>query len=194
MRKDAKFNRDRVIDMATNLYWEKGFHGTSMRDLQAAIDMRPGSIYAAFGSKDALFKAALTHYTDLGIAQLAQCYEQSSSPIEAIKAFVKQLVGKQTDAPSRICMLVKTVAELTDEQAELLQAAQANLKKIEHELALLFDEAQKIGEIGHEQSAQELARFTQIQISGMRSYARTYNDTLPLDTMLDTLFSHYPYR
>ncbi|MFA0500949.1 TetR/AcrR family transcriptional regulator, partial [Vibrio sp. 10N.222.46.A1] len=56
MAKTAKFDRQDVVDKATNLYWEKGFHATSMRNLQDVIDMRPGSIYAAFGSKEGLFK------------------------------------------------------------------------------------------------------------------------------------------
>lgn len=59
MSKQAKFDRDDVIEKAKNLYWEKGYHATSMRNLQDVVDMRPGSIYAAFGSKDNLFKEAL---------------------------------------------------------------------------------------------------------------------------------------
>ena len=57
----AKFDRQQVIDKATHLYWEKGFHATSMRHLQEVIDMRPGSIYAAFGSKEELFKHCLLY-------------------------------------------------------------------------------------------------------------------------------------
>ena len=62
MSKNAKFDRTEVVEKATNLYWEKGYHGTSMRDLQTTVDLRPGSIYAAFGSKDNLFKEAINHY------------------------------------------------------------------------------------------------------------------------------------
>ncbi len=70
MAKPAKFDRQKVIDKATNLYWKKGFHATSMRNLQTEIDMRPGSIYAAFGSKDGLFKEALRNYADIALTQL----------------------------------------------------------------------------------------------------------------------------
>ncbi|WOD06891.1 hypothetical protein [Marinomonas sp. GJ51-6] len=41
MSKKAKFDRQQVIENATNLYWEKGYHATSMRNLQDAIDLRP---------------------------------------------------------------------------------------------------------------------------------------------------------
>ena len=46
-----KLDRDEVIEKVKDLYWEKGYHATSMRNLQDVVDMRPGSIYAAFGSR-----------------------------------------------------------------------------------------------------------------------------------------------
>ena len=52
MANKVKFEREQVVYAASQLFWEKGFHATSTRDLQDAINMRPGSIYAAFGSKE----------------------------------------------------------------------------------------------------------------------------------------------
>ncbi|MDC9612019.1 TetR/AcrR family transcriptional regulator, partial [Pseudoalteromonas sp. GABNS16H] len=37
-----------------NLFWERGYAGASMKQIEQALDMRPGSIYATFGSKDGL--------------------------------------------------------------------------------------------------------------------------------------------
>lgn len=58
----AKHDRQDAIQKATDLFWEKGFHATSMRNIQQAMDMRPGSIYASFGSKEGLFQESLQHY------------------------------------------------------------------------------------------------------------------------------------
>ena len=108
MVKTAKFDRQEVIDKATNLYWKKGFHATSMRNLQDEIDMRPGSIYAAFGNKNGLFKETLRNYTDISIANLKQSKNECESPIEALKMFVKkQVIGTQDGAPNGMCMLAK---------------------------------------------------------------------------------------
>ncbi|MFQ3219797.1 MAG: TetR/AcrR family transcriptional repressor of nem operon, partial [Paraglaciecola sp.] len=46
MANTSKFDREEVLEKAKNLFWEKGYLGTSTRELQNAIDMRPGSIYA----------------------------------------------------------------------------------------------------------------------------------------------------
>ena len=44
------------------LFWRKGFAATSMTDLCDAMDVRSPSLYAAFGSKEALYLEALQHY------------------------------------------------------------------------------------------------------------------------------------
>ncbi len=194
MRKNTKFDREQVIDKAKDLYWEKGFHATSMRNLQDVIDMRPGSIYATFGSKEGLFKEALIRYTELGIAQLAQCRAESTTPIEALTVFIKHLVLRtQHDAPNGMCMLAKTVAELTDDHAELLAEAKRSLKTMETEFAKLIEEAQEIGEVGKDKSAQQLARHVQVQISGLRIYAKANDGDAPLEQMVEDIFRHHPF-
>lgn len=194
MSKKAKFDRQQVIENATNLYWEKGYHATSMRNLQDAIDMRPGSIYAEFGSKDGVFKASLEHYAQLGLAELDRLYQLSESPLETLKRFIKQaVIDSQEAAPSCMCMLAKTVAELTHEQRELLEVAKKALKSVEDQFAKLIEEAQEKGEVKKEKDAQELARFLQIQITGLRVYAKTSDDNGPLEKMINELFEHYPF-
>jgi AcrR family transcriptional regulator len=45
------------------MFWERGFEGTSMKDLTEAMGIASASIYACFGSKEALFREAMTLYT-----------------------------------------------------------------------------------------------------------------------------------
>lgn len=44
------------------LFWRKGFASTSMNDLCDAMGIRSPSLYAAFGSKEALYREAVQHY------------------------------------------------------------------------------------------------------------------------------------
>ncbi|WP_394130811.1 TetR/AcrR family transcriptional regulator [Shewanella maritima] len=195
MAKTAKYDRQQVIDKATNLYWQKGFHATSMRNLQDEIDMRPGSIYSAFGNKDGLFKEALRNYTDMGIAQVQLCKSQHSSPIAALKAFVqKQVIDTQEGAPNGMCMLAKTMGELTDENQELIDITKAHLGEIAAEFEALIQQAQSLGEVAKTKSAKDLANHVQIQIAGLRTFAKINNDKSQLHTMIDEIFSHYPFQ
>lgn len=190
MAKSSKQNRQDVVDKATNLYWEKGFHGTSMRNLQDVIDMRPGSIYAAFGSKEGLFKEALQHYAQQGADNLAAFKASSGSPLKGLKLFVEAaVINSQTCAPSGMCMLAKTISELTEEHPELLAEATRLLNAVEQDLTNTFIEAQSAGEIDKDKDAQQLARYLQVQIMGLRTYARVAPDKKAVNEMIQTLFT-----
>lgn len=194
MANSAKYDRQEVIDKATNLYWKKGFHATSMRNLQDEIDMRPGSIYAAFGSKDGLFKEALRNYTDMGLAQLQLFREEHGSPINALKAFVKvQVIDTQGDAPNGMCMLSKTISELTAENQELIDLTKEHLGEIANAFIMLIKEAQALGEVDKDKSPEDLAIHVQIQIAGLRAFAKINNDKRMLNNKIEDIFTHHPF-
>ena len=54
--------RERLIESARYLFWERGFAGTSMADLLAHADVNSGSFYHFFESKEALLRAVLDVY------------------------------------------------------------------------------------------------------------------------------------
>ena len=53
------FDRDAALQAAMLLFWRKGFAATSMNDLCDAMGIRSPSLYAAFGSKEALYLEAV---------------------------------------------------------------------------------------------------------------------------------------
>src|ERR1700675_3027574 len=57
--------RDRLIDAARFLFWERGFAGTSMADLLALAEVNSGSFYHFFDSKEALLREVLEGYLQL---------------------------------------------------------------------------------------------------------------------------------
>jgi len=195
MKKTAKFDRQEVIEKATNLYWKKGFHATSMRNLQEELDMRPASIYATFGSKEGIYKEALLFYFEKGQTKLKTCREKSHSPLQALKCFVvQQVIQSQTQAPNGICLLVKTITELTEKNNELLKLAKDLLANIEESFVQIIQEAQHLGEINTQQDPQNLARYVQIQISGLRTYAKIHSDEKLLLELINKMFTHYPFQ
>lgn len=56
------FDRTKALDRALVAFWRGGFQATSMTDLVRAMGINSPSIYAAFGSKEALFAEAVAHY------------------------------------------------------------------------------------------------------------------------------------
>lgn len=190
MSAQAKFNRDDVIEKAKNLYWEKGYHATSMRNLQDVVDMRPGSIYAAFGNKDNLFKEALNRYAEEGAANLANSIAQEETVLAGLKRFIHSVtVCSKGTAPSGICMVVKTIGELTqNDSPELLNHATSILERVESSFVKTFQQAINNGEISSDKDPAELARYFQIQVIGLRTYAQVSSDTDAVEKYIDGIF------
>lgn len=190
MSAQAKFNRDDVIEKAKNLYWEKGYHATSMRNLQDVVDMRPGSIYAAFGNKDNLFKEALNRYAEEGAANLANSIAQEETVLAGLKRFIHSVtVCSKGTAPSGICMVVKTIGELTqNDSPELLNHATSILERVEASFVETFQQAIDNVEISSDKDPAELARYFQIQVMGLRTYAQVSNDTGAVEKYIDGIF------
>src|SRR5213594_2023775 len=58
------FDVDEALDRALQVFWHKGYEGSSLTDLTQAMGINRPSLYAAFGDKEALFRKVLDRYAD----------------------------------------------------------------------------------------------------------------------------------
>lgn len=56
------FDRDAALERAMEVFWAKGYEGTQLAELMTTIGINPPSFYAAFGSKEAIFREAVDLY------------------------------------------------------------------------------------------------------------------------------------
>lgn len=101
------FDRDEALRRAMEVFWEHGYEATSMSDLTAAMGISSPSLYAAFGSKEELFREAVAYYNDtLGATAAAELRERPTAR-EAISAVLRHhaVVFCDPDNP-RGCMIV----------------------------------------------------------------------------------------
>jgi TetR/AcrR family transcriptional regulator, transcriptional repressor for nem operon len=183
-----------AVEKATQLYWEKGFHATSMRHLQEVINMRPGSIYASFGSKEGLFKCTLQHYTHSNLAQIDALQRATGSPLETLKLLMQHSVlGTKKHSPSAVCMLAKTIAELTEDNDDLLDEAKQLFHLVEHKLEDIIAEAIALNEFKTQKDALSLARYLQIQLMGLRSFASTCDNEALIKQMIIDVWDSSPF-
>jgi AcrR family transcriptional regulator len=62
MGRPREFDIDTAIKTATELFWRKGYEGTSLSDLTGAMRITAPSFYFAFGNKEKLFRKVIENY------------------------------------------------------------------------------------------------------------------------------------
>lgn len=113
------FDRQIALDQAMRVFWSKGFSGASMSDLTAAMGIASPSLYAAFGSKEGLYREAIDHYVTVYGADFRQA-AQAPTARDSIEGLLRHAVRSffECDA-GRGCMIMQTAAESGDVSAEL---------------------------------------------------------------------------
>ncbi len=183
-------DREETLARARDLFWRKGYHATSMKDLEKALDMRPGSIYAAFNSKENLFIEALDNYAEQTRVELKTLENSSNSPLSALASFVRGFGNLcDRDLPSAACMIVKTILETDDDLPAIRNHASLLLSRSEETFAEMFRRAKLKRELSENLDPQRLATRLQAEIMGLRSYAEKSRDPLKIERLADDIAS-----
>ncbi|WP_170770904.1 TetR/AcrR family transcriptional regulator [Ruegeria lacuscaerulensis] len=166
MPRKPSYDRDALIAQARDIFWRQGWAGTSLKDLEHALNLKPGSFYAAFGSKDALYALTLERYAQDGVARLMAMADEMG-PLRALKAQPHVVIDAGA-VPTHACMLAKTYAELQAKGHELADKASGHMVEMKECFATLFRRAQQAGEIGPDHDPDRLAARYQSDILGLR--------------------------
>lgn len=186
MPRTPQFNRETALNNALHLFWRQGYHATSMKDIEEAMDMRPGSIYAAFGNKESLFKEALDTYFAMVEDDFKSTIAKQPSVLQGFRQYLKNIAkADESCAPTRACMLVKTLLEFTPEDKAFSEPVHGYLDSIEAMLTETLTEARSRGELSKQSAPEQLARLIQTNVIGLRTMARRNISQSNLEALVD---------
>lgn len=94
-----------VID----LFWKRGYHGSTIRDLVDASNVAPKSLYKEFGDKGVLFERALDLYIDDQSARYRQALERKPWGLARLRAYYESLADI---ADAKGCFVVNSLADI----------------------------------------------------------------------------------
>src|SRR6266852_3492764 len=86
------FDIDKALDRALGVFWRKGYEGTTLSDLTEAMGINRPSLYAAFGSKEGLFRKALDRYAEGPAAYVREALNEPTA-----RAVAERLLGGAAD-------------------------------------------------------------------------------------------------
>lgn len=128
------FDRADALQKAMLLFWEKGFQGAAMSELTAAMGINAPSLYACFGSKEALYREAMALYEAGDGAELAAAIAAAPTAREAIGTYLMRSAAlfSRPDKPTG-CMVVLSVvhaAGTSEEAGRALRDARTEMQGV----------------------------------------------------------------
>jgi TetR/AcrR family transcriptional repressor for divergent bdcA len=119
------FDREKGVEIAKSLFHARGYDAVSIADLTQALEINPPSLYAAYGSKLALFERTLRSYRSTDFLKIEKILRPGRPPVEALTDLMIAAARHYTkDATTRGCMITEAL-QGDDEQACALAAEQA---------------------------------------------------------------------
>lgn len=185
MGRHQEFDRNVVLDQALEVFWTKGFQGTSIVDLESATRLRPGSLYNAFGSKKGLFLDCLEHYIDRIVGERLQALVEHSDPLPAIDAFFR--TSYESLEPDQLigCLLTNSATEIGFDDPDVRDRIASGMGRIEGAFRVRLLEAQTNGDIGSGKDCAVLALHLVSCFQGLGVIGRLTRDKARLGAIVD---------
>ena len=195
MGRQPAFEREDVLEKASEVFLRNGFQRTTIKDITKATGLQPGSIYSAFENKTGLYTEVIEHYTKRQIAVLDTFAENHDTSLEALKCFFKMTGDNIINrAPDAHCLLVYGAFEIPGHEKELRYYVQLKLQEIESRIYVLLVKAQENDEIVSDENPIELARFLMTLLFGHRVLAQLHASSDTIDSTIDKVFQFLEFN
>jgi len=153
------FDPAQALDRAMRVFWSKGYEGTSLSDLTAAMGINRPSLYAAFGNKESLFRRALQQYGEGSLTLLQPALARPTARAVA-ETMLHSIVNLLTDPTTPGGCLWVRGALSCGECSDLLQQELAAMRGfMEQQIVARLERAITEGDLPSSADPRALAKY-----------------------------------
>jgi AcrR family transcriptional regulator len=179
------FDRDRALRRAMEVFWERGYEGASINDLTAAMGINSPSLYAAFGSKEALFREAIELYTGLEGSITERALREEPTTHAAIERMLRENAREYADPTTPTgCMIVLGATSWTDNE-DVRRYLSTYRSEAREQLRRRFERGLAEGDVPASADPAALAAFYYTVLEGLSIQARDGVSHEALETVID---------
>ncbi len=194
MGRPREFDTDAALEKAMRLFWTKSYEGTSVSLLTSAqaLGISKPSLYAAFGDKQSLFRAALERYAAGPAGYVAAALGKPTARAVA-EYLLKEAADLQT-SPSNPsgCLTVNGAIASGDEAEPVRQALNAHRTAGVALLRRRFEQARAEHDLPNDSDPGALARFLAAIVYGMAVLASSGASRKELEQVIRTAMKAWP--
>jgi AcrR family transcriptional regulator len=126
-----QFDEDEVIAIALDVFWRKGLHDATMQDLAAATGVQRGSLYNAYGDKEAIFLRAFDQYTEDFLETAGNALAEGDAAARLRNFFDVIIVNMTGGSPQRGCLTTRTALDAAISSTAVRERLQDLLGRLE---------------------------------------------------------------
>jgi len=182
----ARDTRQRIVEAARDLFWEKGYTATGLAELLQRAGANSGSFYHFFESKDAVLRTVLETYEDLLDPQIIQpVFDKHATPVERIFALLDSYRERLLSTNCQYgCPIGRLALELDPENAPAHERIARNFTAWRKAVESCVRDAG----IEH---PQDVAAFVLTVMEGGVMQSRAYASIEPFDACVRQLRIHF---
>lgn len=193
MVRPKSFDKEDVLRAAMFLFWKQGYVHTSMKDLEQATRLTPGSIYNEFGSKLNLFKAALNYYIDwIVIGRIKRYLSDDTAPLTGIREFLITVVK---DVPENVkgdaCFLMNTSVDDNQIDDSVKLITQRGYQALEQGLFTQLERAKATQQVPANLDSHLIAKSLIVFMSGLLVLSKQDNSITVLEDLVNFTLESY---
>lgn len=198
MKEDAPAcgTRQRIIEAASQLFWERSYGGVSVDDICEKAAVKKGSFYHFFSSKADIIQAAMEHDWACFQPMMDSIFSPRRTPVERLGALVahtleKQAAFKREHGIVLGCPYANIGSEMGSEGAPIREKADALLKRYLAYFAALINDAKRLRQVHPDVDADAMAQQMWSSCVGLLVQARITNDLSVLERDLPVVLGRF---
>lgn len=179
------FDRDEALDQALQVFYEKGYEATSVAQLGQAMNMKPPSLYNAFGDKERLFIEVLDFYHKPYQDSVRRIFQQADDTREAVRLLMEKSRNLHAIANPIGCLVVNSTVNVGSEDSPIAAKIKSLHETTEKLIYQGLKEGQQKGEIPETVKVTRLARYVAGILLGAAALARGQKSPAAVRDLLD---------
>ena len=190
MARQKEFDRDEVLHRAMEVFWARGYEGTSIQDLVKHMGINRQSIYDTFGDKHALFLQALDRYREIESRKVFEQLDRPGSVKKNLRLLFEGMVEKALSQEGRRgCFVGNSISELAGRCKETATRTCSSVAAAEKTFQRALERGKEQGELAQVRDTRAVARFLYSSLQGLLLMAKATRDRKLLNDVVKVTLS-----
>lgn len=171
MSRNKEYDRQKVLEKAVGVFWQKGYKACTMADIVSATELNTASLYKEFGDKDRLFEEALDYYRHHIRSRRFQILIDEPN-LKGVESFLENIISGASSETYKGCLMMNHLVQKPSISSQATQKISDYCTELESLLETAFRNAQASAEISTSKDPAVLASFVVFCVHGTVLYGR----------------------